>query len=284
MTIFENTYGQTESVATLKEDIPLFLLKNDTNLGWINEQKLLNTEEKKVAIAIMKKTDFLFSYLDTSFEYSEDSIAKSFFLMDINFDDKKDLILYALLPACNFQPFILIAINKDDHFERIFQREGDFISWNIKPDTIGFQIFIQGCCSDHHGYISDYHNINGKVNLGFDPIKKLDKESEIFWSYGSEHPSATDSEMNVIVIKKDSTILLPFTESNRNDDCDLKEEINWVFYKGETGNLISEKVNGGESWCYIKMPVKENNSPIIGRKRNSLRGSIYGWTKKENIK
>ena len=285
MTVCSDIYGQV-TVSDRKNELPPWAIHSDTNLNWIIAKKQTEIAEKKRIIKSMQSTDCILSGLDTIYNYPIDSLAKTSFLVDINHDNKKDFVLYGLLPVCNFQPFILIAINKGNEFRTIYQHEGDFISWHFTSDTTAFQVFIHGCCADRHGYVYNYSCIKGHESDFYEQLiqsttatDQANNELNIFWMYHSEFPLKTTLNLN-IEIQKDSTILLPFADSLKNTQDYFEKQFNWVFYKGDTGKALDKKMISNETWFYIEMPIKRSNSPNNFRKGRT----IYGWIKQENIK
>ena len=285
MAICSDIYGQG-TVSNRKNDLPPWAINPDTNLNWIIAKKQTDIAEKKSVIKSMQTTDCILSCLDTLYNYPVDSIIKISFLVDINHDNKKDFVLYGFLPFCNFQPYIIIAINKDNMFQTIYQHEGDFISWHFTADTMAFQLFIHGCCADRHGYVYNYSCIKGhesefygQLSKSTDTTDQPNNDLDIFWMYNSEYPFKTKLNIN-IEIQKDSTILLPFADKLKNTHDYFEKQLNWVFYKGDTGKALDKKVINKETWFYVEMPIKKSNSPTNYRKGCS----IYGWTKQENIK
>lgn len=77
--------------------IPNWAVHGDKDLSWMKEEMLSNTELKRHAISILKRTDPYISALDTVFEMSSDEIGQISFMRDINHDGKPDSVI--LLPA-----------------------------------------------------------------------------------------------------------------------------------------------------------------------------------------
>ena len=93
-------YGENFGVnqdSTQLYGIPKWAIHGDNDLSWIKAEMTSNTELKRHAISILKRTDPYISALDTVFEMSSDEIGQISFLRDINHDGKPDSVI--LLPA-----------------------------------------------------------------------------------------------------------------------------------------------------------------------------------------
>lgn len=247
--------------AGLFHGIPAWAIQGDTNLSGLKDKMLVASEIKNEVLLFLRQSDPLIAVLDTLYETPLDTIAQMSFLRDINHDGKQDFLLYGMLPFCNFQPFIYILLNRDTAFQVIFQREGDFVGWRESEEASDFQILVNGCCEDRHGYLYEYSSTQGDT-LTF----------SVFWQLNATHPVTTNAE-TIITIEEDSTVLQPsagFTDRYQND---LANQFNWVFFKGETGKVLYETENGDHKWCYVRMPVRPRNEP------RSFHGAgyVYGW-------
>ena len=246
--------------------IPEWAIHGDTNLFWMKDEMLSTSEIKSMTLQYLRQSDPLIATLDTIFEIPLDTIAQMSFMHDINHDGKLDFLLYGLLPFCNFQPYIYILLNHDTSFHVIFQREGDFVGWRESEDVSHFQILVNGCCEDRHGYLFEYSN-EQKDTLTF----------SVFWQLNATHPVITNPE-KAITIEQDSIILLPAAGSSERYQNDLANQFNWMFFKGDTGIVLSETTADGRTWCYVRMPVYPRNEP---RNFNGA-AYVYGWIPKEN--
>ena len=269
-------------------NVPSWLIKPDTNLQWIKEKQKTDIQKKT---AILKQLSLIDKSNIRSFiknyNYSYDSLAKLSFLVDVNHDNINDLILYDFLPFCDSQPYIMIAVSKNYKFEIILQRECDFISWQSKVDTITFQLYIQGCCSDQFGYIYTVSSIKGdenNFNSEFEKIKHhtlfTNDNPIIFW-YFPIYNTINIQLVNEIEFIKDSIMLRSIPE--RMDsfyESYIQSQYRFIFFAGDCGEILSEKTVNDKKWYYLKMPINKRNMPD-----DFKQGSyFYGWTSENNVR
>ena len=98
-------------------------------------------EAKLKFIPQIKSTAPQIAALDTVFGMSDEELAAHSFLADINHDGKQDFVFYGMVDFCNFQPYILIALQRKNGFEIIFSREGDIIHWEEFPDYTSYRFW-----------------------------------------------------------------------------------------------------------------------------------------------
>lgn len=251
----------TESKGTgLIHGIPVWAIQGDTTLFWVKDKMLSTSEIKNNTIRSLFQTDPVISALDTVFEIPLDTIAQMSFMHDINRDGKQDFILYGILPFCDFQPYIYILLNQDTAFQDIFHQEGCFVGWRETNNFTNFQILVSGCCEDRHGYLYDFS------------CTKSDQTHSVFWQSNATHPSAITME-TTITIKQNSTILLPAAGYSNRYQNDVSHQFNWMFFKGDTGKVLSETTVDGQTWYYVQMPVKPHNALQYFKDASY----IYGW-------
>lgn len=241
--------------------VPAWAINGDTNLSWITDEILSTSETKNRTIRFLYQTDPMLSVLDTLFEIPLDTIAQVSFMHDINHDGKLDFLLYGMLPFCNFQPYIYILLNRDTAFQVVFQHEGNFVGWRESDNATSFQILVNGCCEDRHGYLFEYSSAQEDTLT-----------QSAFWQLNAMHPATTDKE-KTITIDQDSTILLPAAGSSDRYQNDLANQFNWTFFKGDIGKVLYETVLDDHNWCYVRMPVRPRNEP------QHFNGAayVYGW-------
>ena len=241
--------------------IPRWAIHEDKDLSWMKEEMLSNTEVKNLAISILKRTNSYISALDTVFEMSTEEIGQISFMRDINRDGKPDFILHGMLPFCNDRPFTLIALNRDSLFQEIFQREGDFVSWQESDGTTRFQILVSGCCEDRHGYLYDYTSAQEDTLI-----------FSVFWQSNSYHPNNIHPDKAGIVLR-DSVILLPTPEPADSRKNHISYQFNWTFYSGDEVQILSSHTEKDTTWYYVKTPVSQRNNP----ERFPQAAYVYGW-------
>ena len=251
----------------LCQGIPVWAIQGDTNLSWISDKMLLNTKVENKIIRSLCKTDPIFSSLDTVFDMPLDTIAQMCYLHDIDHDGKQDLLLYGMLGFCDFQPYVYILLKRGTDFQPIFHREGDIIGWQESEKNTRFQILVNGCCEDRHGYLYDFDpNTNTFVGHSF-------------WQGNSEHPVDT-ADWEQVVLQRDSVILLPASGGPNSVRNNIKSQFNWSFFKGDTGIVLATKTIDDVAWCYVKMKVVKrdnaNRLPDVDY--------IYGWVSAEDVR
>jgi hypothetical protein len=279
------SFSQTND--NYKPNIPFWLVKLDTNLSWISKKKLCDDKEKVAIIKKLSRKKNIIHTLLTFHELTPDSLVRSSFLTDINHDHVNDFVLYDFIPTCDFKPYLLIAVSHNNNYEVVLQRECEVISWQTTNDTMAFQLFMQGCCGDFHGYIYTFYAIKGKENDLYNQLEILKKQTinsntnpEIYWCYSYDNPP-TIQRINNIEFVHDSIMLLPNPQTKGGYYESFKEDqYKILFFKGDYGEIMSEKTINNEKWYYLKMPLYKRNLPD-----NFCQGSyFYGWTSEKNVK
>lgn len=252
--------AESEGVG-LFHGIPVWAIKGDTNLCWLKDKMQSTNEIKSKTLHYLRQSDPLIAVLDTLYEIPLDTIAQMSFIHDINHDGKPDFLLYGMLPFCNFQPYIYILLNRDTAFQLVFQHEGDFVGWRESDNATSFQILVNGCCEDRHGYLFEYSSAQEDTLT-----------QSVFWQLNAMHSANIDKE-TTITIDLDSTILLPTAGSSDRYQNDLANQFNWTFFKGDTGKVLYETVLDDHYWCYVRMLVRPRNEP------HHFNGAayVYGW-------
>lgn len=222
-------------------------------------------EAKLKFIPQIKSTAPPFAALDTVYGMSDEELAAHSFLADINHDGKQDFIFYGMVDFCNFQPYILIALQRDNGFESIFSREGDIIHWEEFPDYTFIQILVNGCCEDRHGYLYAY---------GQNPDERFG--CQVFWQNGAVFPWIYKGEKEKLVIQRNSVVLLP----NPSDSDSLRNQFNWYFRKGDTGQVLATETVDGEKWLFVIMEAVPNNSEI----KLPEADYILGWVLAKDVR
>ena len=224
-----------------------------------------DVEAKLKFIPQIKNTAPQIAALDTAFGMSDEELAAHSFLADINHDGKQDFVFYGMVDFCNFQPYILIALQRDNGFESIFSREGDFVHWEEFPDYTFIQILVNGCCLDRHGYLYTYDQNSDERFVCW-----------VYWQNGGVFPWIYKGEKEKLVIQRNSVVLLP----NTTDSDSLRNQFNWYFCKGDTGQVLATEKVDGEKWLFVIMEAVPNNSEIKLPKADY----ILGWVSEKDVR
>lgn len=259
------SFIQAQSIATAPtfKGLPIWTFR-----GFNDSLPVQNTsaevEAKLKFIPQIKSTAPQIAALDTVFGMSDEELAAHSFLADINHDGKQDFVFYGMVDFCNFQPYILIALQRDNGFESIFSREGDFVHWEEFPDYTFIQILVNGCCEDRHGYLYTYDQNHERFGC------------RVYWQNGGVFPWICKGEKEELVIQRNSVVLLP----NKTDSDSLRNQFNWYFRKGDTGHVLATEMVDGEKWLFVIMEAVPKNS------KNKLPKADYilGWVSAKDVR
>ena len=245
--------------------IPAWAVQGDTNLSWIRNEQLSSNKMKTEAIHRLCQTEPLFAALDTIYEIPMETMEQMVCMPDINHDGKADLLLYAMLPNCDFRPFIFMAVNRDNTFQEIFVREGDIVGWMESENSTQIQILVSGCCEDRHGYLYDYSSLQEDTLI-----------QSVFWQGNATHPNAIHAGKTVTI--RNTAILLP-APGNPDHQNDIARQVNWKFFKGDTGEVLYETKADNRKWYYVRMHVKPRNAP-----KSFVHATyVYGWISEDEM-
>ena len=234
------------------------------NLPLTTNDSLADREAKQNVVKLLKKTDNVISSVSSVYEdeISDDYISQNSFLEDINHDGKQDFIFYGMMPFCDFQPFVYIAVLKDSVYQTIYNMEGDFVGWEESDTVTHIQVLKNGCCMDRHGYLYDYCNTRGDTVA-----------VHVFWQYNAEHPEWIVLNDDTVIIEKDCVILLPNPAPQDSRQNDILHSRYWFSFKGDTGKLLYKKTIDNSTWYYVQMPVVQEREGLYWPKVDY----VYGW-------
>lgn len=246
--------------------IPAWAVQGDTNLSWIRKEQLLSNGMKTKAIRALCQTDRLFAALDTIYEIPVETMEQMVCMPDINHDGKPDILLYAMLPYCDFRPYIFMAVNRDSSFQQIFADEGDIVGWTESENSTQIQILLSGCCEDRHGYLYEYSSLQEDTLV-----------QSVFWQGNATHPIAVHAGKSVAI--RDTAILLPAPGNPDHHQNDISHQFNWRFFKGDTGQVLYETMADNRKWYYVRMHVNPQNAPNFFVHA----AFVYGWISEDEI-
>lgn len=266
--------------------IPQWLVKADTNLQWMQQKK---QEDIKMKHNIIKKIKSKSPNIKGVIKYHNlppDSLVKMSFMIDINHDSIDDFIFYDYLPFCNEQAFVIIAVSKNNSYEIILEKECEFLSWYSRDDSLSFQIYVQGCCEDYHGYMYSILSIKGgeeSLYLQLMQVKNrqlfTSTNPEIIWK-SSTHIPMQHQTIAKAEITKDSVYLKHNPEEIRGVMVFfMQNSPQWFLYAGDSAEVLQEKTVNQKKWYYLKTPINKRNMP-----ESYLQGSfVYGWIQENNV-
>lgn len=266
--------------------IPLWLVKPDTNLQWMQQKKQEDIEIKQNIIKKIKSESPNIKGVIRYHNLPPDSLAKMSFIIDINHDSIVDFIFFDYLPFCNEQAFIIVAISKNNSYEIMLEKECEFISWHSNRDTLLFQIYVHGSSEDYHGYIYSFLSIKGqeeafKRQLMEAHNKQLFTSSnpEIIWKSSTDIP-VQNLTIAKAEITKDSVYLIHNPEEIRGVMVFyMQNSPQWLLYAGDSAEVLQEKTVNQIKWYYLKIRVNKRNMPLY-----FPQGSfVYGWIQENNV-
>ncbi len=237
---------------------------HENNFPSVVKESPADKEAKRNVFKLLKENNnnVIFSVSSVFEDVSDDYISQNSFLTDINYDGNPDFVFYGMMPFCDFQPFVFIAVFKDSVYQTIYNMEGDFVGWKESDSVTHIQVLKNGCCLDRHGFLYDYCNTRGDTFA-----------VHVFWQYNAEHPEWIVLNYDTVIIEKDCVVLLPNPASPDSRQNDILHSKYWFSFKGDAGRLLYKKNIGNSTWYYVQMPVIQEREGLFWPKADY----VYGW-------
>jgi len=230
---------------------------------------ILKSFEKNKDIAFLQEFLLAHDSLIVS-EYSFEEILSHLYAIDINGDNKKDVVFEG--PSGSERDVVHIYLNKENNFEKVFTQYQYFRNLKFKNNRlISFSISNPGCCADpqviDYDYTVSYKNDQPKFDLS--------KSTGYL-----EHSQKAITKLPVptnFTIKKDGAVTRTECYIFDIEHPFYGPEGNIVskFKKGDTGMAIASSNEDGQEWLYVLMsPTKAKNiNPTFGEQPTYT----YGW-------
>ncbi|MBO4655572.1 MAG: hypothetical protein J5644_08505, partial [Bacteroidales bacterium] len=98
----------------------------------------------------------------------------------------------------------------------------------------------------------------------------------VFWQGNATHPNAIHAGKTVTI--RNTAILLP-APGIPDHQNDIARQVNWKFFKGDTGEVLYETKADNRKWYYVRMHVKPRNAP-----KSFVHATyVYGWISEDEM-